>query len=176
MAFQVSFWIPEISRFVLVGIFLSLFVIFPRRLFRARWPWILIWAPVLVTLPWRVAQFYAVIYHPSQALAVPVWVNQAANLRTIVYLVAGIGVLVVSYRRLLDAHEKRRVRVLMAGTALGVGAAIGNTWFFNFAQLETGSLLRIAFVHPLTLACPLAFAYAILRHRVFDIQVIIRQG
>ena len=174
--FQVSFWIPEISRFVLEGIFLSLFVIFPRRLFQARWPWILIWAPVLVTLPWRVAQFYAVIYHPSEALVVPAWVNQAANLRTIVYLLAGIGVLVVSYRRMLDAHEKRRVRVLMLGTAVGIGAAIATIWFHNFAQLDTGSLLRIAFVHPLTLACPLAFAYAILRHRVFDIQVILRQG
>ena len=29
---------------------------------------------------------------------------------------------------------------------------------------------------PFTLACPLAFAYAILRHRAFDVQLIVRQG
>jgi hypothetical protein len=174
---QASFWVPEISRFVLDGIFLSLFLIFPRRLFEARWPWILIWAPVIATLPWRVVEFYTVIYRPGEVLDVPVWVSQAANLRAIAYLFAGIGVLVFSYRRLLGAHEKRRVRVLMLGTAVGIGAAIAQTWFHNFApQLVKSSLLRMAFIHPLLLACPLAFAYAILRHRVFDIQVIIRQG
>ena len=41
MALEVFLWIPEISRFVLEGIFLSLFTIFPRRLFRARLPWIM---------------------------------------------------------------------------------------------------------------------------------------
>ena len=174
--FQVSFWIPEISRFVVEGIFLSLFVIFPRRLFRARWPWILIWAPVVVTLPWRVAQFYSVIYHPSEPFVAPVWVNQATFLRPIVYLIVGIGVLVVSYRWLLDAHEKSRIRVLMLGTALGIGGAITAIWFHNFAP----HLVKSSFVggvpFSLILACPLAFAYAILRHRVFGIQVIIRQG
>jgi hypothetical protein len=175
LIFQASFWIPEIGRFVLDGIFLSLFLIFPRRLFEARWPWILIWAPVVATLPWRVAQFHAVIYRPSDVVGLPVWVSQAAFLRAILYLVAGVGVLAVSYRRLLDKHEKRRIRVLMVGTTVGVAAAIANIWFFNFADLAIGPL-RIIFVHPLILACPLAFAYAILRHRVFGIQVIIRQG
>jgi len=173
---QASFWIPEVSRFVLDGIFLTLFLVFPRRLFLARWPWILIWAPVVATLPWRVAQFHTVIYRPSETLDVPVWVNQAAFLRAIVYLVAGIAVLVVSYRWRLDAHEKRRVRVLMVGTAVGIGAAIAQIWFHNFAPELEFSLLRLVFLHPLIMACPLAFAYAILRHRMFGIQVILRQG
>jgi hypothetical protein len=176
LLFQASFWIPEISRFVLDGIFLTLFLVFPRRLFRARWPWILIWAPVVATLPWRVAEFYSVIYHPGEAQDVPLWVSQAANYRAIAYLFAGIGALAFSYRRLLDGHEKRRVRVLMFGTAIGIGAAIAVIWFHNFADLTKSSLLRIAFIHPLIMACPLAFAYAILRHRMFDIQVIVRQG
>src|SRR5262249_44167139 len=37
------------------------------------------------------------------------------------------------------------------------------------------ALYTIAFVS-LMLACPFAFAYAILRHRILDIEVIIRQG
>ena len=89
---------------------------------------------------------------------------------------AGVAVLAVSYRRLLNAHERRRVRVLMAGTALGVGAAIAVIWLHNFARHTYLSLLWLAVVHPLTMACPLAFAYSILRHRVFGIQVIIRLG
>jgi hypothetical protein len=54
LAAQVLLWIPEISRFVIEGIFLSFFAVFPCRLFHARWPWVIIWGPVLATLPWRV--------------------------------------------------------------------------------------------------------------------------
>ena len=172
---QAIFWVPTVSRFVLEGIFLSLFLVFPRRLIEARWPWFLIWGPVLATLPWRVAQFQSVIDRPREAASLPAWVGQAAGLRTIVYLIAGIGVLLVSYRRLLDQHEKRRVRVLMAGTAVGAAGAISIIWMHNFAH-STASLLQYVLAAPLTMACPLAFAYAILRYRVFGIQVIVRQG
>ena len=171
------FWIPEISRFVLEGIFLSLFVIFPRRLFRAHWPWIVIWLPVIVTLPWRVLQFHAVIFGPVESLTGPAWVNQVIFLRTIVYLAAGIVVVILGYRRLLDPNEKRRVRVMTSGTAIGLAAAMTMIALGNFSnESEAGAILVVAFFHPLIVACPLAFAYAILRHRVFDIQVIIRQG
>jgi hypothetical protein len=171
---QAAFWIPEVSRFVLDGIFLSFFLIFPRPLLRARWPWALVWAPVVATLPWRMAQFHAVIYRPWEVSAFPAWVGQAAMVRTLAYLLAGIAVLVVSYRKLLDAQQKRRVRVLMAGTALGAVAAIVTVAFFNFWAGPFPVLALL--IHPLTVACPLAFAYAILRHRVFGIRVIVRQG
>jgi len=167
---QVGLWIPEISRFVIEGIFLSFFVVFPRRLFRTRWPWFLIWVPVLATLPWRAWSFYSAIYRYGQATAVPGWFDDATKLRMIVYLVAGVVMLVINYHRLADLNERRRVRVLMVGTAIGVAAAMRPAWAtsgFNPA------LYTIAFVS-LMLACPLAFAYAILRHRIFDIQVIIR--
>lgn len=169
---QVALWIPEISRFVIEGIVLSFFVLFPRRLFRSRWPWLLIWVPVLVTLPWRAWSFYSVIYRYGQATVVPGWFDDATKLRMIVYLVAGVVMLLINYHRLADLNERRRVRVLMVGTAIGVAAAMRPAWTtssFNPA------LYSIAFVS-LMLACPLAFAYAILRHRIFDIQVIIRQG
>ena len=176
MAFQILFWIPELSRFVLDAIFLSLLMIFPRRLSRARWPWILIWAPVLVTLPWRVSQFAAVIYGPSESLGPPTWAYQAINLRTMLYLAAGLGILLVSYRLLLGPSERRRVRVLLAGTAVSLTAGMAIVWQIYAVGWGLGTTLWVAFVHPLTLAAPLAFAYAIIRHRVFDIRVIIRQG
>ena len=73
---QAAFWIPEVSRFVLDGIFLTLFLVFPRRLFTARWPWVLVWAPVVATLPWRVTQFHATIYRPDEVWDVPLWVSR----------------------------------------------------------------------------------------------------
>lgn len=177
-ALQILFWIPEISRFLIAGIFLSFFLIFPRPLFHARWVWILVWVPVLATLPWRVSQFYSVIYTPREAFNMPAWIDQAIFFRTMLYLVLGIGILIIGYRRFLEPNEKRRVQVLVAGTAVGLAAAIGVAYFHHRLGLglAAGGGAWIAVVHPLTLACPLAFAYAILRHRVFGIQMIIRQG
>jgi tRNA A-37 threonylcarbamoyl transferase component Bud32 len=173
---QVFMWIPQISRFVLEGIFLTLFLVFPRRLITRPWIWILLWAPVVATLPWRVIAFYGVI-QPGQTAAVPPWILQAGFARTMVYLAAGIIVLAVGYRRLLDLNEKRRVRVLMVGTALSVMSALITAWFDGFQGRLNGPFLFVVYtVFPLNTACPVSLAYAILRHRVFDIQVIIRQG
>jgi len=172
---QILFWVPTVSRFVLEAILLSLCMIFPRKLTRARWPWILIWAPVVATLPWRISHFAAVIYYPYESYSIPSWIYQATFLRAALYLVAGIVILVVTYRRFLGIDEKRRVRVLLAGTGISLAAASVVVWsqfVLGFGVIP----IWLIFVHSLTLAAPLAFAYAIVRHRVFDIRVIIRQG
>lgn len=172
-------WIPQVSRFVLEGIFLSFFLVFPRSLVTRRWPWLLVWLPVLATLPWRIKGFYGVIY-PGGAEGVPAWILQAGFVRTIVYLLAALVILAVSYRRLLDRNEKRRVQVLMLGTAASAVSAMSMVWIENFigrAHLQSGGFaLLMPLVFPLTSACPLSLAYAILRHRVLDISLIVRQG
>jgi hypothetical protein len=67
-------WVPQISRLVLDGIVLTFFTVFPARLFRSRWPWFLIWIPVLIPLPWRISAMYAVIYQPEHATGSPAWI------------------------------------------------------------------------------------------------------
>src|SRR5262245_33375513 len=106
------------------------------------------------------------------------WLDQAINLRTMLFLVAAVAMLVISYRRLTDLNERRRVRVLMAGTAISLAAAIPTVWAYSFwgYALEFDFLLYGIVLIPLLLACPFSFAYAILRHRILDIQIIIRQG
>jgi tRNA A-37 threonylcarbamoyl transferase component Bud32 len=174
---QLPLWIGQISRFVLEGIFLSFFVLFPRRLFAARWPWFLIWIPVLATLPWRVAGYLNIIY-PEQHWPVPPWILQAGFLRTIVYLLAGVAILVINYRGLLDVNEKRRVRVLMVGTGVSVIGAAILVWVDSFysRNLNFQGWLILTGVFPLISACFFSLAYAILRHRVLEVRVIVRQG
>jgi len=172
-------WIPQVSRFVLEGILLSFFLVFPRRLVTRRWPWLLVWLPVLATLPWRVKGFYGVIY-PGRAEAVPAWILQAGFIRTIVYLLAALVTLAVSYWWLLNRNEKRRVRVLMLGAAVSAVSAISMVWIDSFigrAEVQSSSFaLFQPLIFPLTCAMPLSLAYAILRHRVLDISLIVRQG
>jgi eukaryotic-like serine/threonine-protein kinase len=177
---QIPLWITQISRFVLEAIFLSFFVLFPRRLFTARWPWFVIWVPVLATLPWRVAGFNSVI-HPNQGAAVPVWILQAGFIRILIYLLVATVVLIVSYRRFLDSNERRRVRVLMAGTAISAVSTTGTVLLDGFLGRNTalaGALrdpIAMA-LFPVNSAVFLSLAYAILRHRVMDVRVIVRQG
>lgn len=173
---QLFLWIPQISRFVLEGICLSFFVVFPRRLITRRWLWLAIWVPVLITLPWRIAAFDAVI-HPAPVSQATVWILQAGFVRTMLYLLTGIVVLAVSYRRFLDPNEKRRVRILILGTAVSLIAATITVWLDSFSGRMTGVWnVFVYVVVPLYSACPISLAYAILRHRVLDISVIIRQG
>jgi eukaryotic-like serine/threonine-protein kinase len=175
LVLQALLWIPQLSRFVLEGIFLTFFVLFPRRMVHRRWVWFAIWIPVLITIPWRVKAFYAVI-RPGQVAPVPGWILQAGFVRTILYLVAGIAILAISYRRSLDRNEKRRVRVLVVGTAISLASASVLVWFDTFAGRMTSLWIIVWIVSVINVACPVSLAYAILRHRVLDVSVIIRQG
>jgi tRNA A-37 threonylcarbamoyl transferase component Bud32 len=169
-------WIPEISRFVPDAILLTFFAIFPRRIFQARWPWLLVWTPALALLPWRVFAAYQVIYQPGHATEAPVWVFSAISLRSIVYAVSSLAILLLSYRRLEDVNQRRRVRIVLAGLMLStlgvvswVATGSGRGLSYRLAALQ-------AVVYVLLFAFPLSFTYAILRHRLFDVGVMIRQG
>ncbi len=169
-------WIPHLSRFVIDGIVVTFFTVFPRRLFRARWPWWLLWTPVLVLLPWRVDSAYAVIYRPDHATGAPEWIFRASLLRTVAYLIGSLVALAVNYWRLEDLNQRRRVRVAVAGAVVSFLSAVA---YVVMQSSGRGSELVLILSFVAILLClffPLSFAYAILRHRLFDIHVMVRQG
>jgi serine/threonine-protein kinase len=169
-------WIPEISRFVPDAILFTFFTIFPRRIFSARWPWLLIWTPALALLPWRVLGAYRVIYEPGRAPDVPAWVFSAISLRSAVYVMGSLVILILSYRRLEDANQRRRVRVVLAGVVASTLGVVGWVVVGSGRAVAFWLLALQALLYLLLLAFPLSFAYAILRHRLFDVGVLIRQG
>jgi tRNA A-37 threonylcarbamoyl transferase component Bud32 len=97
-----------------------------------------------------------------------------------IYILGGLVVLVINYRRLEDINERRRMRVLVAGSIIG-WVAIG--LFLAFIVVGGGPTVAALSKTPfmptmlvLYMLFPVSFAYAILRHRVFDLGVIVRQG
>ena len=88
---------------------------------------------------------------------------------------------VFGYRRLTDVTERRRVRVFVVGSSVGLLSVLpivaiywgrapstfGDSVFASPAA-AIGSILG--------LALPASFAYAILRHRLFDVRLMLRLG
>jgi hypothetical protein len=169
-------WIPGASRLVPDAILLSFFAVFPAKIFRGRWPWALIWAPALALLPWRAWGIYGVIYRPETAANLPQWVLTAISIRSMVFVLASLLFLGLNFHRLADANQRRRVRVLLTGMAVCV---VGVVVWVAIGASRVARPWEI-FVRPLVylswLVFPLSFAYAILRHRMFDLGVMIRQG
>ena len=95
----------------------------------------------------------------------------------VAYAIGAIGLL-VSHRRAAESlTDQRRISVLGVGVAIGViagAAAVAGYWRnpgADFFATRTLTVLSLVF-----LAVPASFAYAILRHRLFDLSLIVRQG
>jgi hypothetical protein len=162
---------------------------FPRPLAARRWYLPLLYLPFLALQPFFVYPLWVRVHHPM-APGPSLLASRIDGTLLAIYIIAGLVAIVWNYRRLVDANERRKLRVLMVGLATGfvaflpgmftsehlfdsgirftpLAGVIGNAWF--------GSPLPVAF-SLLQIALPTSIAYAILRHRVFDIRVIVRQG
>ena len=93
-----------------------------------------------------------------------------------------VAAIAASYVRLTDVHEKRRLRVLVAGGAAGT---IPGLVRFLIVALAPASALRgylmtswwlDVLIAAVFLLFPVRFAYAVLRHRLLGIRVIVRMG
>ena len=146
--------------------------IFPRPLFRGWWVWILVWLPQLATMGIRA------YYHLYQDVRLPGWVKPLG----VVYFIAAVAVFAANYRRLEDRNERRRAKVVAAGTVALIVAVLPYIVMLSpgapVAKLESVFFTPGIFVslNLLSAAFPISIAYAILRHRAFDISVVIRQG
>jgi len=125
---------------------------------------------------------YYIVYRPDRLTGVvPDRFFGVVILVALAYILGGVLAIVLNYRRLQDINERRRVRVMVTGFALA--------WLPAFPLIlslywpAAAKVLQPYFASPVSsiatvfyLAFPFSFAYAILRHRLFDIRVMIRQG
>ena len=94
------------------------------------------------------------------------------------YMISGLAALIVNYRA-ADANNRRRTRVVVVGCIAGglsllIGLARG---WFGLGQSYPGFFDLMDYVYPVTLPLiPLSFAYAIARHQVIPVSLIIRRS
>jgi len=90
-----------------------------------------------------------------------------------VSLAGMIGAAVYNYRGLTDDNERRRVKWVAYGSILSLSPQVVLS-IAEFAIQPPAWLGR--FADACTAGIPLAVAYAVVKHRVFDIRVVIRRG
>jgi tRNA A-37 threonylcarbamoyl transferase component Bud32 len=175
IALSLFLWPGWISRGLLAALSVTFGMVFPRRLLQNRSVWTLIWLPVVVaTLLWTLL-YMQLVYRPtSDALD---WFNPYLMSIVIVlsYVPATLLILGFQYRRLQDVNERRRMRVLFAGALLCGLAVVGINTIRAFFRVWYNDAVN-GFLFTLYLAGPLALAYAVLRHRVFELGIILRRG
>ena len=183
-AVGILLWIPHICVYLFGPILLTFFVLFPRPLFRSRWPWIVIWLPGLCFLPLNFRFAFLTVYSPDQAYAhiPPPWVANAQVALLGLYGLAAFAALAANYVRLKDANERRRLRLLFIGGAAGVLPGllrlviVGISPKSAIASFLMNEFFPDVLIAVIFLLFPVCFAYSILRHRLLDIRVIIRRG
>ncbi len=170
-----ALWIPLASTLTMPALLLSFFLSFPRRAVRSAAAWAAIWTPAVLLAAARLWFLGSVVYRPVAERLPADWFGWRWG-GWIGYLGAAAIVAAVKYRR-ADPTERRRLGVLLLGG--GIGAAAGGPIALTYSMGSETTLYAspaLSFATLGLLAVPLSFAYATLRHRVFDVSFIIRQG
>jgi tRNA A-37 threonylcarbamoyl transferase component Bud32 len=166
---------------------------FPRSLLRGRW----VWAPL-----WLLAALFAwmssvlvrnFVYWPNVPYASPAWfrtfVVPVVLLLLVTLILSWPFLLAWNYRRLDNRNDRRRIRVFVAGMALSLLVAgfhlflVSADFLHGFTDSWHHRLSAAYWLSPFRLlalllqaAGPVALAYAVLRHRVLGVGVLLRQG
>ena len=179
-AASVPLWLPFLSSVAVAAWGYSFFAMFPRRRFRSRLAWIGVWLPMV---PGIAGQAWLGLHIIGRSEPAPpiAWWPQMLLVLGVGYLVAALVRLFMTYRHLTDLNERRRVRVVMIGAL--VGGLSGMPVVLSYWRASSNSFSQPLLGSPLVtlgtflfLVLPLSFAYTILRHRLFDISMIVRQG
>jgi hypothetical protein len=170
-------WPAWITSSITLGFAITFAAAFPRRLFKNKLIWVLIWMPIACSAIIPAVQVWRMTYQPHRTPTALDLVDFASiwNFLSLCYVPAALFLLGYQYRRVEDVNERRRLRILFAGLLLcGLG-------FFTMVFLQ--QILSVSVsdavygcLYILYFSGPVALAYAVLRHRVFDVGVILRQG
>ena len=177
---EFALWIPYLSSMAAGAIFATFYTVFPRRV--PNWRLILgvVWVPTLLLLALKAFDRIQMMYAPQDPPLPPslTWLNTPANL---LFVALGAVVMMRNYRMLSSETERRRIRVVLVSSCVAcLSAGVAATyWVWSSSGDLTAGLFSswviTLGVMPIVVV-PFSFAYAISRHRLFDISLILRRG
>jgi hypothetical protein len=168
-------WVPFATSVAVGPLLFAFFAVFPRRVLSTARLGLAV-LPAVLIVGWHVYAWHRITQDLGPPTGLADWLMGVFAINVIY---AGFAVaLLFAHRRSVDTlTDQRRIRVLIAGGVLGVGAGaavvIGH-WRNPGTDIFATRTLTAASLG--VLAVPASFAYAILRHRLFDVSLIVRQG
>jgi two-component system, NtrC family, sensor kinase len=175
----VFFWADEVSILALPPLFLHFTLVFPERSRRlnstrlGRALEVVNYAPAIVLGLTRVASLARASTDAAQFVRISTALDRMQYLYLAVCFIGGLIVLTRALRRVRTVTARRQLRWIAWGTAFGAGPfALG--YALPYALGVTPSLPMQLSAIPLSLI-PLAYASAIVRYRLMDVEVIVKR-
>jgi len=175
----VFFWADEVSILALPPLFLHFTLVFPERSRRLAATWsgraieVANYTPAIVLGLARVASITRATSDAAQFVRVSNAIERMEFLYLAVCFIGGLGVLTRALRRVRTVTARRQLRWIAWGTAFGAGPfACG--YALPYALGVNPSLPMQLSAIPLSLI-PLAYASAIVRYRLMDVEVIVKR-
>ncbi len=167
----------SLGALLLAPVILHFFLLFPRLsgVVRAHPP-VLRWlyVPALIALPVVAYVFTARLWHPPGVVLATMAVNVLAGLSLVVYAALALVSFVVGYVGVRSRAERRRYTVVLVGTLVGVAPLLLGTAVHLVWPNSWSTYVNVAVVGLLVM--PASFAYAIVRHRVLDIEIVVKRS
>ena len=175
----VFFWADAVSTLLLAPLFLHFALVFPERTPGRFRHWAGRWVVPLIYLPalgLGVAEVASVVRVESGQLFMRVvegiWRFEMAYLAACV--LGGLAIMIAALQRVHSVTARRQLRWIVSGAVLGglpftIGYAV--PWSLGFEPVGRLDLTAI----PLCVV-PLAFASAIIRYRLHDVEVIVKRS
>jgi hypothetical protein len=152
---------------------------FPRPLLHHRWAWMMLAVLATPLLGFAMVFDYIILFAPERAIdAFPGWLGAITQIDAPVAFLAPIVILAVSYFKLREVNERRRIRLVILGLLLFLVDLLA-AFVFSLSR-KTTDLSAIA-VSPLVFGLAqvpftICVAYAVLRQRLFQVSFIVRQS
>jgi tRNA A-37 threonylcarbamoyl transferase component Bud32 len=152
---------------------------FPKPLLYRRWAWLMLAVLATPLLGFATIFNYVVLFAPERTGgAFPGWLGTITEIDAPVAFLAPIVILAVSYFKLREVNERRRIRLVILGLLLFLVDLLA-AFVFSLSS-KTSGLSAIA-VSPLVFGMAqvpftICVAYAVLRQRLFQVSFIVRQS
>jgi two-component system NtrC family sensor kinase len=175
----VLFWADSLAALFLPVVFLHFCLTFPERRLRTQRMWVVpaLYMPALVVTG-AAAMSHALLAsgeEPGALWGIVEAIDRAEPLYFAAFLTLAVAVLLDSYRRTRGLIARRQVKWLLWGTAAGVFPFLAFYALPFSLGREPGLALQLAGYGPLALI-PLSLAYAVVRHRLMDVELIFRRA